>query len=77
MILSQIASYLSEHRRASLANLAIGLRAAPEAVEGMLSTLERKGLVRRLPSCASCTKGCGGCDPATLQIYEWVGRRTS
>ena len=77
MILAQITTYLREHGRASVANLAVGLRATPQAVEGMLTTLERKGLVRRLPTCASCTKGCGGCDLASLLVYEWVGRKPS
>ncbi|HNQ03298.1 MAG TPA: FeoC-like transcriptional regulator [Thiobacillaceae bacterium] len=72
MILSRINDYMRLHRRASVADMALGLDAAPEAVKGMLDVLERKGRVRRLPSGTACT-GCCKCDPNTVELYEWVG----
>ena len=72
MILSRLSDYLRERRRASLADMAIGLDSAASALEPMLATLERKGRVRRLPAGSSCGKSCCACDPKRLQIYEWI-----
>ncbi len=74
MILTDISHYLREHGRASLNDIALGVGSAPEALETMLATLERKGRVRRLPAGSSCgTSTCSKCDPTTLAIYEWTG----
>lgn len=70
MILSRLNDYLRQHKRASLNDLALGLDAAPDAVEAMLATLERKGRVRRLPAGTACT-GCSKCDPGAVRLYEW------
>jgi predicted transcriptional regulator of viral defense system len=72
MIVSRLSNYLREHRRASLNDIAQGISASPEALEAMLSMLERKGRVRRLESGASCGQSCCKCDPTALVIYEWV-----
>ncbi|QTR49291.1 FeoC-like transcriptional regulator [Candidatus Thiothrix anitrata] len=50
MILSRITAYLREHKRASLLDMSYALEATPDALKAMLSTLERKGRVRRLPA---------------------------
>ncbi|MEF8700269.1 MAG: FeoC-like transcriptional regulator [Candidatus Accumulibacter sp. UW26] len=71
MILSRVSDYLKEHRRASLTDLALGLDATPDALQGMLAILERKGRVRRLPSATKCS-GCAKCDPQGLEVYEWT-----
>lgn len=73
MILSRLSSYLREHRRASLADMALGLDCSPAALEPMLATLERKGRVRRLPSGSTCGSSCSKCDPTTIALYEWTG----
>lgn len=72
MILSRVNDYLKQHRRASVTDMALGLDAAPEALKGMLATLERKGRVRRLPAGTACT-GCCKCDPNAVELYEWTG----
>jgi len=56
MILSRLSDTLRQQRRASLDDLATALQAAPEALEAMLATLERKGRVRRRPAGSSCGK---------------------
>ncbi|TCJ15538.1 sugar metabolism transcriptional regulator [Parasulfuritortus cantonensis] len=53
--------------------MALGLDASPDALKGMLATLERKGRVRRLAAGTGCANGCCKCDPKTLELYEWVG----
>ena len=49
MILSDLKGYLEARGQATLADMALHLRAEPEAVRAMLSVWERKGRVRRLP----------------------------
>jgi DNA-binding IclR family transcriptional regulator len=71
MILSRLNDYLRLHRRASLADMALGLDTSPAALAGMLAVLERKGRVRRLPAGTACS-GCSKCDPNAVEFYEWV-----
>ncbi|HYN76853.1 MAG TPA: FeoC-like transcriptional regulator [Lamprocystis sp. (in: g-proteobacteria)] len=73
MILSDLTGYLAHRRRAPLTDLATRFEVDAEAVRGMLSTLERKGRVRRIANGAACSSGCGKCDQATVETYEWVG----
>ncbi|WP_133510070.1 FeoC-like transcriptional regulator [Candidatus Thiosymbion oneisti] len=71
MILSELTAYLAERKRASLIDLSHRFGSDPEALRGMLAILERKGRARRLPAGTTCS-GCSKCDPASIEIYEWV-----
>ena len=62
MILARVTDYLKTHRRAALVDMATGLDATPEALREMLSVLERKGRVQKLPSGTACG-GEGGPGP--------------
>jgi len=73
MIISRLSAYLQQHQRASLHDMALGLDTDAEALRNMLTVLERKGRVSRLPSGTSCSSGCGKCQPHTVEIYEWTG----
>ena len=73
MIISRLSAYLQQHQRASLHDMALGLDTDAEALRNMLSVLERKGRVSRLPSGTPCSGGCGKCQPHTVEIYEWTG----
>ena len=73
MILTRLADYLRQRRRASLADMALGIGITSSALEPMLATLERKGRVRRLPAGAGCGHTCSKCDPTVLAVYEWTG----
>lgn len=73
MILSELTSYLAERKRASLFDLSNRFDTDPEALRGMLAVLERKGRARRLPASTLCTGGCSKCEPASVEIYEWLG----
>lgn len=71
MILSRVSDYLRHHRRATLADMAHRLDAAPDALRGMLAALERKGRVRQLPvggACGTCSK----CSGTAAELFEWV-----
>ena len=72
MILSDLKAYLEARRQATLADLALHLRAHPDAVREMLSVWERKGRVRRLPAPAGCGRTCTRCDPSATEVYFWV-----
>lgn len=75
MILSRVSDYLRQHGRASVADMALGLGASPDALKAMLAVLERKGRIRRLSLCSTCKRGCCACDPNSLELYEWMADR--
>jgi hypothetical protein len=72
MILSELTSYLRTRRRVPLRDLSLRFDAEADALRGMLSLLERKGRVRKLPAGTLCGGGCNKCDAASVEIYEWV-----
>ena len=72
MLLTRLHEHLRQRGRASLADLAHALDSTPAAIEAMLSLLERKGKVRRLPLGSTCGTGCCQCDPTGLTLYEVV-----
>ena len=73
MIISELSRYLQSRGRVALRDLSNRFDASPEALRGMLATLERKGRVRKLPAGSSCGDSCCRCDSASVEIYEWVG----
>jgi len=70
MILSELRSYLVEHKRAALTDMARHFDTDPDALRGMLATLEHKGRVRKLPAGTRCDSSCCRCDQASLELYE-------
>ncbi len=73
MILSDIKRYLSARGQATLADMALHFQSSPDAVRGMLEVWAGKGKVRRHLATASCGSSCSKCDPASVEIYEWIG----
>ncbi len=76
MILSELTAYLAEQKRVALLDLSRRFDSEPDALRAMLAILERKGRVRKLASGTTCG-GCSKCDPASIEIYEWVGAGSS
>ena len=72
MILSQLRDYLKEHRRAPLMDMAHRFDTDPDALRGMLKKWMAKGRVVKLEGITACDSGCTKCDPAQIEIYEWV-----
>jgi len=72
MILSDLKNYLKEHKRVALGDLANRFSMEPDALRGMLDKWINKGKVRKLASGARCGTGCCQCDPAQIELYEWV-----
>jgi hypothetical protein len=73
MILSDMRRYLKLNGRAAVHDLSIHFDSDPEAIRGMLSELERRGMVRRLPVGTLCGGGCRQCKPESVELYEWCG----
>jgi putative ferrous iron transport protein C len=73
MILSELTGYLAKHRRVALMDMSNRFGSSPDALRGMLATLERKGRVRRIEAAATCATGCGKCDISAMETYEWLG----
>jgi len=73
MILSDIKRYLIERKQASLLDISTHFDSDVNAVRGMLSVWEKKGKVKKLSATASCGSGCDKCDPASVEIYLWLG----
>jgi hypothetical protein len=60
-MLRQIERLLKERGTMLLSDIAIHFEAAPEAVDGMLRTLESKGRVEKVIRLEPCSKGCANC----------------
>ena len=73
MILSDIMRYLSACGQATLEDMALHFQSSPDALRGMLEVWVGKGKVRRRLAAASCGSSCSQCDPASIEIYEWIG----
>ena len=71
MILSDIRSYMREHRCVSITDLSHRFESQPDAVRGMLANWVSKGRVRRVEFSQHCG-GCTRCDISKSEIYEWV-----
>ncbi|MGH8558992.1 MAG: FeoC-like transcriptional regulator [Methylococcales bacterium] len=72
MVLSEVRNYLRENRRVVLADLANRFNMDPDALRGMLQKWVSKGKVRKVSGNTGCSGGCCKCDPATLELYEWI-----
>lgn len=73
MILAELTRYLAEYQRAALPDLAWHLQTDQDTVRGMLELLERKGRARRIGNGLACASGCGKCDQAQVEAWEWLG----
>lgn len=73
MILSDLKSYLAEHRHVPIGDLVNRFGSDPAAIRGMLEHFAARGLVRRLDGGGMCG-GCRKCDAYELEIYQWTGQ---
>jgi predicted ArsR family transcriptional regulator len=72
MILSDLKHYLAQHGQVTLRDIATHFDVEPDAMRGMLSPWMHKGKVRKVPPRPMCA-GCCQCDPAFIEVYEWLG----
>ncbi|WP_374090588.1 FeoC-like transcriptional regulator [Methylomicrobium lacus] len=74
MILSDLRNYIREQRRVALLDLANHFDVDAEALRGMLGKWISKGNLRKLPSGTACGGSCCKCDPASIELYEWIDK---
>jgi hypothetical protein len=75
MILTDVRRYLQQRGQATLGDIASHVRSEPSAVKGMLEHWVRKGKVHREHATSACGSGCTRCEPASVEIYRWLGGR--
>ena len=68
-MLGDIIGYLERREVAGLAEIAAALDTPPEAVQGMLDTLEKKGILARYQAPQGCGSPCRQCPGAELPLY--------
>ena len=71
MILNEVQNFLSQKKKASLADMQLHFRMDGNALRGMLNKLIRKGRVRKMEDGKKCG-GCHSCEPEAIEFYEWV-----
>ena len=73
MNLIDLKNYLQLRRIVPLPDIAMHFRTDIETVRPLLAVWIGKGkLVKRDGPSTGC-KGCCQCDPASIEVYEWVG----
>ena len=72
MVLRELRDYLRLNRRVLLTDMSNRFDMEPDAIRGMLQKWISKGKLRKLSGDLSCSNGCCKCDPATLELYEWI-----
>lgn len=70
MLIDRLRDTLQQHERASVQDLSLALGMAPEALRGLLTTLERKGRVHKLTAQTHCGDCCK-CNADALDVYAW------
>jgi putative ferrous iron transport protein C len=74
VILSDLRVYLKQQRRVALADMSSHFGIEADALRGMLGKWISKGNLRKLPSGTACGGSCCKCDPASIELYEWIDK---
>ncbi|MGZ8096108.1 MAG: FeoC-like transcriptional regulator [Methylosarcina sp.] len=74
MILSDLRVYLKQQRRVALADMSSHFGIEADALRGMLGKWISKRNLRKLPSGTACGGSCCKCDPASIELYEWIDK---
>ncbi len=72
MDLIQLKKYLQSRKVVPLQDMALHFQTDTETVRPLLDVWVSKGKVRQRPGSAAPCKGCCQCDPATIEVYEWI-----
>jgi putative ferrous iron transport protein C len=72
MNLIQLKNHLKQHHECSLRDLALRFDSDAQVLRHQLALLERKGLVKKLPSGTLCSSGCRSCATEQIDLYRWV-----
>ncbi|WP_310601408.1 FeoC-like transcriptional regulator [Desulfobulbus sp.] len=73
MDLITVKQYLRMRKIVPLQDLAFHFQTEADSIRPLLDIWMKKGKVRkRTGDAATGCKGCCKCDPATIEVYEWV-----
>jgi DeoR/GlpR family transcriptional regulator of sugar metabolism len=72
MDLIQLKHYLRERKIVPLQDVALHFKAEIETVRPLLETWMKKGKLQKQNGSLGACKGCCKCDPATIELYEWI-----
>lgn len=72
MDLIALKGYLRSRRTVPLQDMAFHFHTDIETIRPLLAVWIGKGKVRRLPGGTAPCKGCCQCDPAAIEVYEWL-----
>ena len=72
MDLIQLKNYLRLRRIVPLQDMALHFQTDIETVRPLLAVWIDKGKVQKRAGSSGSCKGCCQCDPAVVEIYEWI-----
>jgi len=73
MDLIQLKDYLRARKIVPLQDMALHFKVEVETIRPLLAVWINKGKVARQAGVAGAAcKGCCKCDPATIEIYQWL-----
>ena len=72
-MLRDLRRYIADHKRVTIADLALRFDADQDALRGALGLLTRKGQIRELPRDPAVCGGCTKSDCTPPARYEWTG----
>lgn len=72
MDLIHLKHYLRNRKITPIQDAAHYFQVDVETVRPLLQVWINKGKVRRQPGTTVACKGCCKCDPATIELYEWI-----
>ena len=72
MILTQVRDYLKQKGQAPLRDMALEFGIDQDALRPIVELWITKGKVVKLPEGSACGGGCNGCEPQTIELYQWI-----
>ena len=72
MNLIELKGYLQVRKIVALQDIALHFRTDIETVRPLLAVWIAKGKLHRRSGATPACKGCSQCDPATIEVYEWI-----
>ena len=72
MDLVQLKHYLCGRKIVPLQDMALHFKVDVETVRPLLEVWIAKGKVQKLAGAGGACQGCCKCDPATIEIYQWL-----
>ena len=71
-MLMQIRDYCAQRGLVSLQDLVMHFQVEADVMRQMLEHWIRKGTVCKHMPCGTCGSGCGSCNAALSEFYQWV-----